>query len=171
MCVNQISLKSTAHRDTSPTTPALVLRVMYRRPGLFTTIIHTHSVYTYKIFKWENMTKDNLSLCRKSFFSGHASFSMFTMLYLAVSNCYTLLCTQIHAGTHMLIVTEAPVCGGSSGKLLGFDWRIHCLKEKNTTMFLSNQPPTPSSPLPLYFFAPWRVRWMHSASSYFLQGS
>lgn len=26
------------------------------------------------------------SLYRKSFFSGHASFSMFTMLYLAVSN-------------------------------------------------------------------------------------
>lgn len=29
---------------------------------------------------------NGLCLDRKSFFSGHASFSMFTMLYLAVSN-------------------------------------------------------------------------------------
>lgn len=32
------------------------------------------------------LTGNILSSHRKSFFSGHASFSMFTMLYLAVSN-------------------------------------------------------------------------------------
>lgn len=32
------------------------------------------------------MTLNYVILHRKSFFSGHASFSMYTMLYLAVSN-------------------------------------------------------------------------------------
>lgn len=45
-------------------------------------------------------TEDNLSLHRKSFFSGHASFSMYTMLYLAVSNYKTLTNTHISQHTH-----------------------------------------------------------------------
>lgn len=51
----------------------------------------TQYICTYKYCEnivtiFYNLTEDNLSLHRKSFFSGHASFSMFTMLYLAVSS-------------------------------------------------------------------------------------
>lgn len=41
--------------------------------------------------KWKQRVNETLCLRRKSFFSGHASFSLFTMLYLAVSSDNSLV--------------------------------------------------------------------------------
>uniref|UniRef100_A0A8C7FK29 Phospholipid phosphatase 3 n=1 Tax=Oncorhynchus kisutch TaxID=8019 RepID=A0A8C7FK29_ONCKI len=51
---------------------------------------HTHTDYSCLL----------VCFTRKSFFSGHASFSMFTMLYLAVSNTHTHTHTHTHTQTH-----------------------------------------------------------------------
>lgn len=42
------------------------------------------------------------NLHRKSFFSGHASFSMFTMLYLAVSTNHRNLAAHTHIHTLLI---------------------------------------------------------------------
>lgn len=95
--------------------------------------VHCAFKSNFKYLNWKNkLTKDCLSLRRKSFFSGHASFSMFTMLYLAVSNhCtlpYTLSCSHTHAHSHK--DNGLQIIEGVTEKRLGFDEGTHSLKKE-----------------------------------------
>lgn len=47
---------------------------------------------------------------RKSFFSGHASFAMYTMLYLAVSISINLLLSLSHSFSHTHILANTTYC-------------------------------------------------------------
>lgn len=147
---------------------------MFRRPGLCKHQYQTNIQYDVlqillKLKK--NWLKIYLIFHRKSFFSGHASFSMFTMLYLAVSDYSALL--QIHHNTFTFMQAHTcwepqkqwfTDCTGSHGKKKAGPWFGDLLAAEKNIVLIHGSSSSALSPHSVYkeFCSPFHSseRWM-----------